>query len=40
MADEIIYSWRVNSIECFDSTTFDVIIILVEDLESFLSLKS
>ena len=40
MDDGIIYSWCFNSIECFDSTPSIVIIILVEDLESFSSLRS
>ena len=40
MDDGIIYSWCFNSIECFDSTPSTVIIILVEDLESFSSLRS
>ena len=40
MDDEIIYSWCFNSSECFDSTPSAAIIILDEDLESFLSLKS
>ena len=38
--NEIIYSWCFNYVEYFDSTPFARIIILVEDLERFLSLKS
>ena len=40
MDDDIIYSWRFNVVECFDSTPSVVIIILVENLESFSSLRS
>ena len=40
MDDEIIYSWCFNSVECFDSTPSAAIIVLDEDLESFLSLRS
>ena len=40
MDDEIIYSWCFNFVECFDSTPYVAIIVLVENLESLLSLKS
>ena len=40
MDDEIIYSWFFNFVECFDSTLSATIIVLVEELESFSSLKS
>ena len=40
MDDEIIYYWCFNFVECFDSTPSTAIIILVEDLESFSSLRS
>ena len=40
MDDDIIYSWCFNSVECFDSTSSVAIIVLVENLESFSSLRS
>ena len=40
MDDEIIYSWFFDSIEFFDSTASVAIIFLVENLESFSSLRS
>ena len=40
MDDEIVYSWCFDFVECFDSTSSIVIIVLVENLESFLSLIS
>ena len=40
MDDKIIYSWCFNLVENFDSTSFGAIIVLIETLESFLSLKS
>ena len=40
MDDEIIYSWCLNIVECFNSTPSAAIIILNEDLESFSSLRS
>ena len=40
MDDEIIYSLCFNSVECFDSTPSAAIIVLVENLESLLSLRS
>ena len=40
MDDEIIYSWCFNSVEYFDSTSSAAIIVLVQNLESFSSLKS
>ena len=40
MDDEIIYCWCFNSVECFDSTSFTTIIVLVDILESLLSLQS
>ena len=32
MDDDIIYSWCFNSVECFDSTPSDAIIVLVKKL--------
>ena len=40
MDNEIIHSWCFHDVECFDSTPSAAIIILDEDLERFLSLKS
>ena len=40
MDDEIIYSWCFNYVECFGSTPYAAIIVLVENLESLSSLKS
>ena len=40
MDDKIIYSWCFNSVEYFDSTPSAAIIVLVEELESFSSLRS
>ena len=37
MDDEIIYSWSFNFVECFDSTSFVAIIVLVENVESLSS---
>ena len=40
MDDGIINSWCFNYVECLDSTPFAAIIVMVENLESFLSLRS
>ena len=40
MDDEIIFSWCLNYVECFDSTPFVAIIVLVNNLESLWSQRS
>ena len=40
MDDEIIYSWSFNYVKYFDSTPSAATIVLVENLESLLSLRS
>ena len=40
MDDEIIYSWSFYYVEYFDSTPSAAIIVLVENLKSFSSLRS
>ena len=40
MDDEIIYYWCFNYVKCFDSTPSPAIIVLVDNLESFSSLRS
>ena len=40
MDDEIIYSWCLNFVEWFDSTSSAAIIVLVKNLESLSSLRS
>ena len=40
MDDKIIYSRCFNFVECFDSTSFSTIIILIETLESLSNLRS